>query len=227
MDFLDGRWQYSVFKDYTTLDSFIPVCLALDIPQEYIESTSRVYSQCVDRSEFDWQAEMLTTLKFDAYQQLLIRKARQEISRMVTSVTSADKKLWFVTVNFDDIVVTDENETEVINKTIDKLLNGKKFEIENFVVEKYREGGKQIHRHIHMKVKFDGYKSKLAQFIFQSIPKTKNDKLKVVKAQNFVDVDQWCDRHENYIKGDKTSAKMPCVLMDREWRKKKDIKEHV
>jgi hypothetical protein len=220
--------QYRCLIDYNTVDKSVSLARSLDVDSVAIDRALSLLTFRELRSEFtevELNETVIDLINMHSYEQILMRRARRDISRLVDSDgVKKDIKTWFVTVNFDDSILTDDVETLLIQKALDKLRSAKKFQIDNFVVEKYREGGSDIHRHIHMKVQFDGYKSKLAQFVFESIPRTK-EKLKLVKAQNFIDVDPFLPRHDRYIAGDKTDIKLKCVEMDRKWRIQKNIPE--
>jgi len=127
------------------------------------------------------------------------------------------KKWFFVTIGFDDSIITPTGVKDAINK-----LDGiKGITVTHMVAEKHRRnpnGELYIHHHIHMLIDTDYPKSKVIQYVFQRVKK-------YVGSSNFVDVknDGDRERYEKYINGDKTSGKMDLVEMDRTWRLENNI----
>lgn len=130
-------------------------------------------------------------------------------------------KWFFITVGYDDKSITDEK----IIKFSQKVAELKYWDEVNYVNEKFRrsEAGEiMIHHHTHYLVKTSLPKSKVVQYVYQTVKSC-------VVGQQFVDVKSYKDKvgtYEQklkYIQGEKIESKMECVEMDRKWRQEKGI----
>lgn len=127
------------------------------------------------------------------------------------------KKWFFVTIGFDDSIITPIG----VKDAIDKLDGIKGITVTHMVAEKHRrnpDGELYIHHHIHMLVDTDYPKSKVIQYVFQRVKK-------YVGSSNFIDVknDGDRERYEKYINGEKQTGKLDLVEKDRLWRLENNI----
>jgi len=135
----------------------------------------------------------------------------------IQSMTNGKKNYFFITVGFDDKIITIPS----IRKCIKSLGEMKDINLYSIVAEKYRkdnEGKIYEHHHIHLLVKTDYPKSKVIQYTFQKVAK-------FVQGKNFIDVknEQTFEHYEKYINGDKKIEKLECVEMDKKWRLKNNL----
>lgn len=227
-------YRMGLIKDlitqYSTVDDAFRLVNALELetiyrPNMYLEWYScDVKYRKPDEEPLteDVFKDMLRNLVLmDCADEILRRRERMNISKLVRGeATEENTKWYFVTIGFNDSIVTDENEVKVFNSVIDKILKTKGFENIRFVAEKFRQDG--IHRHIHFLIDSDYKKSKIIQYVYQ---KCKNH----VHGQQAVDVKTYKDNsklvYENYIAGRKRIEKLKFVEMDREWRAAREIRQ--
>lgn len=130
---------------------------------------------------------------------------------------NSNRKFFFLTVGFDDKVIT----VPKIKEAVSRLHDIKGVEVSEYVVEKHRRDvdTKQIyiHHHLHAIVYTDFPKSKTVDYIFQ---KFSGKKFQVVAGKNFIDLkrEQPIENYIKYIRGDKTEEKLECIKKDKEWR---------
>lgn len=228
---------------YDTVDKVLALARAFDVPQERVdyifESEGFAYSlvkadvpyllrlsKLVPNFDLDSHRDdmIIMRLKWAIKDAIELRRARRDIAALVNDDGNAETRKWFVTVNFDDVVVTDKVESGVISNFMDRVTSISGLNVISYVPEKFREGGKQIHRHIHMIIESDYKKSKVIQYIFQKNIKVGKEKSLAISKKEFIDVKKWESHHDNYIKGIKRDEKQDCVEMDRVWRAEKGIK---
>lgn len=173
-------------------------------------------------------ADILQQQKLDG----LSKKVIQRIENIkLLHAGDQEKKFAFVTVGYDDKVITPSAMKEM-GEQISAL---KYFDTCTYVHEKYRADG--IHHHTHFLFTYTKIipKSKIIQYIFQIVNCKKH---KWVSSQSFIDVkgtpDKTTKTHmgsahrnikefEKYIIGDKIDEKLPFCKKDAEWRKNNNL----
>lgn len=213
---------------YPNLRLLVQFSDALEIPEpcrmlEVItKSRNELYPpghECYDSDEYleKFQYECLLVRVLHV---LNVRREKKRIASFLNDTYEGAKDWAFVTVGFNDSIVTDVNETGVFNTVVAKVISTTGFMDVKFVCEKHRVNG--IHRHIHFLIRTELRKSKIIQYIHQ---KTKQ----YTYGIQCVDVKTYKDGrlevYENYIKGEKKEEKMSCVEKDRIWRREKQIRE--
>lgn len=152
---------------------------------------------------------------------ILEKRMRLNVGKLISPEGKPDRGWYFVTINFDDNIVTDDVETLAFNTSVRKIYNTPIFSNVRFVCEKFRKE-EGIHRHIHMLVDSSAPKSRVIQQVFQKVKK-------YCGSDRFIDVKNWTNAnrevYEEYIRGNKQSSKMEYVEKDKAWRQQKKIVE--
>lgn len=213
---------------YPNLRSLVQFSDALDIgePCRFLEVFMKARSELYPLGHELYDSdEYLEKVQYEyllvrVLHELNVRKEKKRIASFLSNTYEGEKDWAFVTVGFNDSIVTDVNETGVFNAVVAKVIGTAGFMDVKFVCEKHRVNG--IHRHIHFLIKTDLKKSKIIQYVHQ---KTKA----YTYGSQCVDVKTWKDArlevYENYISGNKKEEKMSYVEKDKEWRRACGIRE--
>lgn len=148
----------------------------------------------------------------------------ERIRRIVNiDLTTPQSKWYFITVGYDDKIITPQK----INELCSKVSNLKHWGSCKFVNERHRRDSKgaiYVHHHTHFLVQTQLSRSKVIQYVYQAVKK-------YVASESFVDVkpnpkehnSSTYETYEKYINGDKQDAKLECISLDRKWRLENDI----
>ena len=160
---------------------------------------------CIEIINSFYKLDLKTHLKKD--------KISVALANDMKVITNGEKKhYWFVTVNFDDSIITIPD----IKRTLVSLGKIANMELRAIVAEKYRKdntGSIYEHHHIHAVYVTDYPKQKTIQYIFQKVQK-------LVQSKNFIDVknEQPIENYIKYISGEKQASKLECIELDKNWR---------
>jgi len=164
--------------------------------------------QIVDRM---YQHDLRTCLGIDPVQIALQNDMK------ILCPAKEKKNWWFMTVGFDDKIITIPD----LIKYHNKVMKTKNIIFEKFVIENFRkndDGEIYEHKHIHYLIKSDLRKGEIIDRIFKKCEKG-------LASRNFVDLknDDTFENKLKYILGEKRKEKLECVEMDKKWRQENNI----
>jgi len=193
---------------------------------EYLQIKYLCYDIIITHPTVDEQTKMkLARMEYNSEvgRWSRMQQIREEINRDLVSKNLDQMKWYFITVGYDDQLITDRKINELTKKLTEKPF----FTEVRYVNEKYRRGDDgqiYVHHHLHLLVISELPKSKIIQYIYGTVKlSVKGQQAVDVKSYKQKDVKQTYAGYLKYINGEKTEKKMECVEMDRKWRIENNI----
>lgn len=221
-----------LLKEYSTVDDARRLERALDISPINLASLASAHNYCKNRylmnvdddlgmapyepfSDSEFDELCLTVILASCQRELEARSERSKLSKLMSDIKPEES--YFVTIGFDGKLVTDETETSVFCKVIDRIMESKCWSNVKYSCEKFTSNG--IHRHIHFVCQSRYSKAKIIQFVQQYC--------KGFCQKNFIDVKVGKGHHDLYVEGLKSDDKVGNVEKDRVWRELKNIPSNI
>lgn len=176
--------------------------------------------------DFFYKEGVMYVNKVGTMSQRISEYEKSIISSHTTSSQFEDKGWMFITIGYDDKIITPSKMLWAVEKI--KKIGKMKYTFFRYVHEKFRKDDKGVvyeHHHTHILIRTAAYKSDFIDQAFRFLSPLINGQ------KNYIDVKLPKDKVGNftsklkYVEGDKQQTKLECVALDKIWRKENGLEE--